>query len=273
MNADEQFLQSIHDGDWEACRFALNRLEQEVVEAIQTTGGERLEPAEIELASVMRVLRSEAASESAQPYLNIGVLSGFHRILRALREDKPSHSDLTFARTKNRTAFLRTLREGVALCAQDILERTSMRHQSTVSEVGKDLEEAGLVRRDRTGKGSPYLLTLRGSLVARHLDEEQIRWQADQISEDSSQYHEWGKMSLRFDSAGLFSKEPDEDFMALWQEFRDRMPMPVAASELDSGQSLEQLQFKLREWQRAAGTDIDARERELWERKSEAPSK
>lgn len=172
MKADDQFLQALHDGDRETSRLALNRLEQEVVEAIQTTDGERLEYAEVELAAVMRMLRREAAEESAQPYLNIGVVSGFHRILRALREDRPSHADLKFARAKNRMEFLKALRNGVALRAQDILERTSIGHLSTVSEVGKELEYAGLVRRDRTGKGAPYLLTLRGNLVAKHFADE-----------------------------------------------------------------------------------------------------
>jgi len=172
MTADEQLQLAIDSNDRDAVNQAMNRLQQCVVEAIQSTDAGRLQDVEDSLTAFLRPWRSLLYGARLNKPLVVGKVAGFHGILRALREDNPSVADLAAARSAHAAEFLLALREGVALRAKDVLARTSISDHSEVSHLGARLEKAGLVRRDRTGKGAPYWLTLRGNLVARRLAEE-----------------------------------------------------------------------------------------------------
>ena len=152
------------------CNWDIAKLRQQVVEAIQSNDVERLQAEEDALARLLRPHRALLYGDTCNKSLQIGKVAGFHLILQALREDEPSAADLKTVQSLSYAAdFLLALRNRGALRVKDILPN----QLETVMDVGYNLERAGLVRSGgRSSKSATYWLTQRGSLVAKHLEEE-----------------------------------------------------------------------------------------------------
>ena len=174
MALEDDVRGAIAGGDPDSVTKVMNLLRLDVIQAIRADEWEGYWQLEQGITDALVPFRSIIRSRTIEDSSIAWQMYALHGVVQALRESRATPREIReAARSEAGKKFLLQLRQHRRLAASEVKKNLGIGRDSQVSQLGRQLMDAGLVHRERIGRHASYRLTARGSIVARELQGEE----------------------------------------------------------------------------------------------------
>ncbi len=170
MKLEDVLTQAFDKGDRDSLTQATNLTRIELLHALQSRNWNKLFEIEQDINDSIVAYRSIIRSDKPDKSFVVGQLYALQGMARAYRDSRAAPDDIVAAkRSPQGLMLLMKLHEHRYLMASTLKDMLKVNDDSRLSQLGSQLEQAGLVRKDRVGRQMSYRLTAAGEKVAREL--------------------------------------------------------------------------------------------------------
>ena len=171
MSLEYEVQEAFERQDREGITKLMNFLRLDVLQAIRCDEWECYWDLEQSIGDALVPLRSVLRSDDVDPSLVAGQMYALHGIVQNLREGRATVQEMVAAtRSEIGKHFLLRLRRHRRLTGSELKDLLGLKTDPRVSQLGRQLMDAGLVHRERIGRHASYRLTARGTVVTRELE-------------------------------------------------------------------------------------------------------